>query len=122
MLLPILIIITISVVIAGILESFRRAFPYVSFLILILVFVLGWGGIGSHFVEKSESSTVNVSVLRDGSVIHLSDNGNIIKTLTDVRDVSIIGTNSTIEVTKIENKNMYGGLLRVDWKLKNDHN
>jgi hypothetical protein len=84
--------------------------------------VLGWGGIGSHFVEKSESSTVNVSVLRDGSVIHLSDNGNIIKTLTDVRDVSIIGTNSTIEVTKIENKNMYGGLLRVDWKLKNDHN
>ena len=88
-----------------------------GFIFLIMTAIFGWGLFGGLHTTKSTTTNEVVRVLHDKSSVHLSYNGNIIKTYNDVATYTHLSDKEEVTVIQKKNLNMYGGLIAITWEL-----
>ena len=108
----------ILLIIAGIITN-ESDFIGSGCLLLTMTIAFGWGIIGGLRTSKSVTTSEMAMVLHDKSSVHLSYNGQIIKTYNDVATFTYLSDKEKVPVMKKKNFNMYDGLVGVEWELPN---
>ncbi len=85
--------------------------------ILFLVGVFGWGLLGLSFPHIPFKNLHTVTVLTEPTVIHISYNGKIVKTFTDVATYQFLSKTNKTEMLAVGYTNIYGGVHIKDWEF-----
>jgi uncharacterized membrane protein len=86
------------------------------FFLLILIVLFGWILIGTSAPVNVVKSVKTFTVLKEPSAIHISENGKIIKTYTDVATYTLLSNTNKVDMEVIEHKNMYGGTINTEYE------
>lgn len=119
MTLTILIILTmlgVGAVAWGLSENRNREISYMGVALLILVGLFGWGVVGCLHKHTKIESNVSAIVLKEETAIHLSVNGTIVKTFTDIATYNLLKDKTEVSIKKIQWKSLYGIDREVEYQ------
>lgn len=87
--------------------------------VLFLVVFFGWGLVGLSFPHIRFKNLHTVTVLTEPTVVHISYNGKIVKTFTDVATYQFLSKTNKIEMLAVGHTNIYGGSYISEWVFPN---
>lgn len=121
MIFPILTTITIAVIVAIIISIVKENYEDMVGWILtfLLVGVFGWGFVGVTFPHIPFKKLHTVTVLTEPTVVHISHNGKIVKTFTDVATYQFLSKTNKSEMLAIGYTNIYGKCHIDNWEFPN---
>lgn len=88
-----------------------------SLTFIFIIIILGWGFPGITLPVNTTRLDRTLSVLKESNAIHLSDNGKIVKTYTDIPTYVFLSNSNETTVIKIDHFNIYGGCVNTDWEF-----
>lgn len=89
----------------------------VSLAMLLIIVLLGWLTLGSVMPQSEVNETVIVNVLHDKNSVHISYDGKVVKSFTDIATFNYLADKNEIKAQVTRSKNMYGGLVSEKWEL-----
>ena len=88
-----------------------------SMVMLFLTGFLGWLVLGTLVPQSKAQETLTLNVLHDKNSVHISLDGRVIRSFTDVANFNYLIEKNETKVLHTIIKNMYGGMVEEKWEL-----
>ena len=93
----------------------------IGFFVLFAVVLLGWGILGTLVGVKTKTlEPVEAKVFHEENACHISYEGQIIKTYTDVASYKFLSELDFVKMEKIQKYNMYGSETTAWWEISRE--